>query len=71
MCEIDKQRVRVILCDNVRNMKKAMDDMEAWAASRTHLSWLYTRVCCHSAATQTHLLSQGKWSANSAKAYVE
>ena len=27
-CEIDKQRVHVILHDNVRNMKKAIDDME-------------------------------------------
>ena len=26
-CEIDKQRVHVILCDNVRNMNKAMEDM--------------------------------------------
>ena len=25
-CEIDKQRVHVILCDNVSNMKKAVDD---------------------------------------------
>ena len=28
MCEIDKQRIHVILRDNVRNMKKAIDDME-------------------------------------------
>ena len=28
MCEIDKQRIHVILQDNVRSMKKAMDDME-------------------------------------------
>ena len=28
VCEIDKQRVDVILHDSVRNMKKAMDDME-------------------------------------------
>ena len=27
-CEIDKQRVHVILRDNIRNMKKAVDDME-------------------------------------------
>ena len=28
VCEIDKQRVHVILHDNLRNMKKAVDDME-------------------------------------------
>ena len=28
MFEIDKQCVHVILCDNVKNMKKAKDDME-------------------------------------------
>ena len=28
MCEIDKQRVHVILRDNIRNMKKAMEDMD-------------------------------------------
>ena len=27
-CEVDKQLIHVVLCDNVRNMKKAMDDME-------------------------------------------
>ena len=27
-CEIDKQHVHIILCDNIRNMKKAVDDME-------------------------------------------
>ena len=27
-CEIDKQQVHVILPDNIRNMKTAMDDME-------------------------------------------
>ena len=27
----------------------------------THFSWLNTRVCCHSAASQTHLLTQGRW----------
>ena len=28
LCEIDKQRDHVILFDNIRNMKKAVDDME-------------------------------------------
>ena len=50
-CEIDKQHVHVILCDDVR--KKAMQ-MEV---PHTHFSWLYTRVCYHSAASQTHLLT--------------
>ena len=30
------------------------------AASHT-LQLLYTRVCCHSAASHTHLLTQGRW----------
>ena len=28
MCEIDKQRVHVILQDNIKNMQKEIDDME-------------------------------------------
>ena len=28
VCKVDKQRVHVILCNNVRNMKKAVDDVE-------------------------------------------
>ena len=26
---------------------------QAWAASRTHFSWLYMRVCCHSAQSDS------------------
>ena len=33
----------------------------------TYFSWLYTRVYCHSAASQTHLVTQRKWSANVAE----
>ena len=29
MCELDRQCGRVILHDNIRNMKQAVDDMEA------------------------------------------
>ena len=64
--EIDKQRIHIILCDNLKNMKKAKDDMEV------------PSVCCVSHTLQlavhegllsqctshTHLLKQGMWSAN-------
>ena len=68
--EIDKQCVHVILRDNVRSMKKAMDDIEVPNVSCV-LHRLYTRVCCHSALSQTHLLTQGRWLANVAIAYAE
>ena len=29
--------------------------------AHTPHNWLYTRVCCHSAVSQTHLLMQGRW----------
>ena len=63
MCEIDKQQVHVTLRDKVRNMEKAVDDMEVSSLGCVpHTPQLTVqRVCCHSAASQTHLLTQGRW----------
>ena len=39
VCEIDKQRIHVILHDNVRNMKKEVDDVDVpsmGCVSHTH-----------------------------------
>ena len=58
-CEMDKQWVNVILCDNVRNMKKAMMiwRYQAWAASCTHF---HTSAGCtrgSAVTTQHHKLT--------------
>ena len=58
-CEIDKQWVDVILCDNVWNMKNAMDDM---AVTRVGcVAQILPCLVVHEGLlSQTHLLTQGQ-----------
>ena len=63
VCKVDKQRVHVILCNNVRNMKKAVDDVEVPSVGYVSytLKLAVLKSLLSKCMSQTNLLMQGTW----------
>ena len=58
-CDTEKQHLHVILHDNLRNMKKAVDDMEVPSVGCvSHTSAACTQGSAVIVQRQTHLLTQ-------------
>ena len=69
VCSVETENRDMLHLQYDRFMKQTVEELwmmlmiwrhQVWAASHT-LHLLYTRVCCHSAASHTHLLTQGRW----------